>query len=154
MPENSRLWVYQADRPFTQEEEIQITLLLEKFISQWAAHGAELKASSVIIKNQFIIIAVDEGHNAASGCSIDASVGLIRSIEQKFQLSLLDRTKVAIDHGNEINIYPFNALKQKIADGTILPNSTVFNNTVQSVGEWKANWKQEAKMSWMGRFFN
>lgn len=154
MPENSRLWVYQGDRVFLQEEKTQIEILLQNFIGQWAAHGAELKATYQIVYDQFIVIAVDESFNNASGCSIDSSVGLIRSIEQNFNLSLLDRTKVAVIDNETINTYAFNTVKQKISEGEINPGSIVFNNTVQNVGEWKSSWKQQAKSSWMARFFN
>ncbi|MFY0598273.1 MAG: hypothetical protein JXR03_01290 [Cyclobacteriaceae bacterium] len=154
MPATSRLWVYQADRPFLQEEKLQIDILTQNFLSQWAAHGAELKASHMIEYDQFIVIAVDESFHAASGCSIDSSVNFVRSIEQKFGLSLLDRTKVAVLDDDKIEIHPFNAIKQQISTGNISPTATVFNNAVQNVGEWKSSWRQEARLSWMGRFFN
>ncbi|MEP0365415.1 MAG: hypothetical protein ABJN36_08035 [Cyclobacteriaceae bacterium] len=154
MPANARLWVYQSNRRFLPEEKIQIGVYLENFLKQWAAHGAELKSAYTLEYDQFIVIAVDESFNAASGCSIDASVGVIRTIEQEFDVSLLDRTNVAVLHEGEIATYPFNQIKQHVADGKILPDDTVFNNTVQTFGDWQANWQQKAKESWVSRFFN
>lgn len=153
MPADSRLWVYQSDRPFTEEEKIQIEQVLQSFLSQWAAHGSELRSTYSIEYDQFIVIAVDENHHAASGCSIDASVGVIRSIEKQFGLSLLDRTKVAVLANDQINVYPFNAIKSKIAEGLIKRDTTIFNNTVDHLHAWQANWRQPASESWMGRFF-
>ncbi|MFT7233727.1 MAG: hypothetical protein ACI8TA_002953 [Cyclobacteriaceae bacterium] len=153
MPATSRLWVYQADRAFLPEEKIQIEILVQGFLNQWAAHGAALNASFSIEFDQFIVIAVDESHSAASGCSIDASVGLIRNIETQFGLSLLDSTKVAVLKNEKINIYPFNAIKANVVNGEIDPDSIIFNNTVQTLGQWKTDWQQTAKSSWIGRFF-
>jgi hypothetical protein len=153
MPATSRLWVYQSDRAFTKDEKIQLEILLGRFLDQWAAHGSALKSNFSIAFDQFIVIAVDESYHGASGCSIDASVNVIRSIEQQFGLSLLDRTKVAVLADGQITIYPFNAIKAKVSEGAIKPDMIVFNNTVQSLGEWKSNWKQVASESWMKRFF-
>ncbi len=153
LPATSRLWVYQSDRAFAPAEKIQIEQVLQSFLDQWAAHGSELKSAYAIKQDQFIVIAVDESHHGASGCSIDASVSVIRSIEQQFGVSLLDRTKVAVLDNDKITIYPFNGIKSKITEGAINPDMTVFNNTVQTLGEWQTSWKQPAKESWMGRFF-
>ncbi len=153
MPDTSRLWVYQSNRAFLPEEKIQIEILTQSFLKQWAAHGASLNASFSIEFDQFIVIAVDETQSAASGCSIDASVGLIREIENQFGLSLLDRTKVAILKNGEIRIYAFNSIKENVQNGQIEADSMIFNNTVQTLGQWKADWQQPAKSSWIGRFF-
>lgn len=154
MPATSRLWVYQSGRAFSAAEKIQIAQVLQSFLDQWAAHGSELKSAYSIEYDQFIVIAVDESHHGASGCSIDASVGVIRSIEQQFDVSLLDRTQVAVLADDEISVYPFNGIKSKVAEGAIKPNMIVFNNTVQNLGEWQASWKQPASESWVGRFFS
>lgn len=153
LPSTSRLWVYQSSRAFLPEEKLRIDILIQNFLNQWAAHGNELAASFKLEYDQFIVIAVDELFNEASGCSIDSSVNLIRSIEQEFDVNLLDRTKVAVLNDGQIQIFPFNSVKQKITEGEIKADSIVFNNAVQNVGEWKSSWKQEAKSSWMGRFF-
>ncbi|WP_258103154.1 hypothetical protein [Marinoscillum sp. MHG1-6] len=154
MSDNARLWVYQSTRPFIPEEKVQIEMQLQRFVNQWAAHGQDLDATFVIAYDQFIVIAVDESRHGASGCSIDSSVGLIRSMEQEFGLSLLDRTQIAVESNERIQMFPFNAIKENVQSGVIGQESVVFNNSVQSLGDWKQNWKQKAKDSWMKRFFS
>ena len=45
MPDHSRVWVYQANRPFSASETQAIENYLTPALTQWAAHGAGLNAS-------------------------------------------------------------------------------------------------------------
>jgi hypothetical protein len=44
---------------------------------KWAAHGTSLVSSYQLKYNRFIILAVDQDVQSATGCSIDASVEFI-----------------------------------------------------------------------------
>jgi hypothetical protein len=46
---------------------------LQAFLENWAAHGTSL-VSLISKYNRFIILAVDQDVQSATGCSIDASV--------------------------------------------------------------------------------
>jgi hypothetical protein len=154
LQDHSRLWVYQSNRSFDANEREEINNLLATFVSQWAAHGSQLSAAYDLPYDQFIVLAVDERQAMASGCSIDSSVNLIRQIEVKYGLTLLDRSLVAFLDKEALNIIPFNKSKANIENGLIKKDTIIFNNAVASVGEWKTNWKQQASDSWMARFFN
>jgi hypothetical protein len=154
LQDHSRLWVYQSNRSFDANEREEINSLLATFVSQWAAHGSQLSAAYDLPYDQFIVLAVDERQAMASGCSIDSSVNLIRQIEVKYGLTLLDRSLVAFLDKEALNIIPFNKSKANIENGLIKKDTIIFNNAVASVGEWKTNWKQQASDSWMARFFN
>jgi len=154
LQDHARLWVYQSNRAFTPAETLEIAQTLNSFVSQWAAHGSQLSAAFEIVNNQFIVLAVDERQAAASGCSIDSSVGLVRQMEAKYDLTLLDKSLVAFLDGDDLNIIPFNKAKATIESGSIKKDTIIFNNAVASVGEWKTNWKQQAADSWMSRFFH
>ena len=92
----SRVWVYQANRPFSAEETKTVMTLLRSFCEQWVAHGQPLKASFKIEKNQFVVMAVDEDFHNPSGCSIDSSVGVLRQIHAATGVDLLDRSRVSL----------------------------------------------------------
>jgi hypothetical protein len=153
MPDHARLWVYQSSRPFTEIERNELVTYLDAFVGQWKAHGQALLAKYAIEYNQFIVVAVDESFHQASGCSIDASVGMMRQVEQKFGISLLDRTQVAYLDKEDIVLRPFNKLKEAVTSGEIAGETIVFNNAVQSVSEWKAGWAVPANTSWLKRYF-
>lgn len=158
MPGHARVWIYQADRPLSNAEEEYALQISQTFISRWAAHGKDLKSSVKVYHQQFLVIAVDEVYNQASGCSIDASVGLVKELEQKFStsehpLSFFDRTKVAFIYDGQVFLESMNRLKERIAEGDIKPETLTFNNLVNSKEQLEKEWVVQAKSSWIGRYF-
>jgi len=120
MPAQARIWIYQASRPLSQVEETYTIELGKKFASSWAAHGKPLQSSVNVFHQRFLVIAVDESYNQASGCSIDASVALVKELEEKFstdreRFSFFDRTQVAFLHQDEIFVESTAKLKQQVA---------------------------------------
>ena len=68
LPEESRVWIYQANRSFSEEEIEELKGQLDTFIEAWTAHGKDLKAGYKIVYKRFIVIAMDQNLNAATGC--------------------------------------------------------------------------------------
>src|ERR1043165_661189 len=95
LPPDARLWIYQAERRFTDDEEKIISASLREFCSQWSAHGNPLETSFLIKYNQFIILSVNENAADASGCSIDGSVRVLKELSKRFDNDLFNRTGVA-----------------------------------------------------------
>lgn len=153
MAESSRVWIYQSDRKLDD----QLTEIVESqgrdFCDHWQAHGNPLKSSVKVLHNQFIIIAVDESYNMATGCSIDKSVDLVRKLEQSLGVSLFDRTKIAFLKNNEVFTKPMNSIKNEISAGVIDQNTVTFNNLVQNLGELKHKWQVLVGDSWLKRYF-
>ena len=102
LPQESRIWIYQSSRKFSDEEVTDIEKDLMQFIENWSAHGTSLEASFIIKYNRFIIIAVNQEFHPATGCSIDSSVGFIQNLEQKYSVDLLDKMNVAFKQGEFI----------------------------------------------------
>lgn len=153
MPPQSRVWIYQSNRPLTEEETTAVQQRLQAFIENWVAHQKSLKASGKVFYGRFLIISLDESHNAASGCSIDASVHFLRMLEQEFDLSLFERTNVAFLKDKDIQTETVHKLKEKIAEGTIHQDTLVFNNLVDNIQDLQSNWPQPAKDTWLARYF-
>ncbi len=154
MPDTSRLWIYQAERELKDPEIEFINKTSSIFISDWTAHGNDLKASFEVLHNRFIVITLDEKVGQASGCSIDASVSFIRSLENELGISLLNNDKVAFMIDDNIELLPAHGLKEKVAQKTVVPSTKVFNNTVQNLGDFRSKWLVESNETWLNRFFN
>lgn len=151
---SSRVWVYQANREFSDNEEEEITSKIKSFISTWKVHGKDLKASYQIKYNQFIIIAVDEDFNEVSGCSIDASVNLILKLEQSLKLDLTNKLNVSFKDDDNINVVSLLDFKNFVKQQKITENTVVFNNMVATKGDFESKWEVPAISSWHKRFFN
>lgn len=152
LPEDSRVWIYQANRSFTEEELKEISLKLDTFITQWTAHGADLQAGYTIKYKRFIIIALDQNRNAATGCSIDASVHFIQQLEQEYNVDLMDKMNVSYKQGEFVAYKPLTDFKQMAKDKAVSKNTIVFNNLVTNIAEFNENWEVPASESWHSRF--
>jgi hypothetical protein len=153
LPEYSRIWIYQANRSFTPKEEHEIAQKLEKFLENWTAHGADLETSYEIRYHRFIVIALNQEVNAASGCAIDASVHCIQQFEKEYQLNLLDKMNVSFIQNDEIVYEPLLNFKKMANGRKITPETIVFNHLVTTKEEYKTVWEVPAKESWHSRFF-
>ena len=80
-PDHARVWVYQSNRPFSQEEIEGLNQQLGHFARQWVSHNQLLKASAQVVHDRFIVLMVDEGQVGAGGCSIDRSVAFLKSLQ-------------------------------------------------------------------------
>ncbi len=148
MPNDARIWVYQSNRLLSDTDVNEITRSGNRFITEWSAHGASLKASFEIVYNRFIIIAVDELLALASGCSIDKSVKFIKEIEQEFDLNLFDRLQVAYRKGNKIVVCHLSEFEKLAEEGLVNASTIVFNNMVATKTAFDKDWEVPLKDSW------
>ncbi|KVV14769.1 ABC transporter ATPase [Flavobacterium sp. TMP13] len=153
LPEDSRIWIYQSNRKFSDEEFSAIELDLQDFLKDWAAHGTSLESSYLLKYNRFIIIAVNQEVQAATGCSIDSSVEFIQSLERKYEVDLLDKMNVTFKQGEHIAHKPLIDFKKMVKDKSVTANTIVFNNLVNSIQEFNESWEVLAEDSWHSRFF-
>jgi len=151
---NSRLWVYQADRPFSKEEKQFILQHGQEFVDSWTAHSKALNASIEIKYNQFIVLAVDETKAPATGCSIDKSVHFIKALENELKINLLDKSKIAFLKNDQVVLENLPSIKSMIASEEIPASLLTFNNMVTNKGDFESKWLIPAGESWMSRFFN
>ncbi|MCB7480209.1 ABC transporter ATPase [Christiangramia sediminis] len=154
LPDSSRVWIYQANRSFTEEELQQISNKLDVFIEKWTAHGANLKASYEIKYRRFITIALDQQLNAASGCSIDASVQFIQQLEREYNVDLLDKMNVSYKQGEFVAYKSLADFRKMAKEKAVSPNTIVFNNLVNNKAEYLSDWEVPASESWHKRFLN
>lgn len=152
-PDESRVWVYQADRPFEEEDIQKINEEIDSFCERWTSHNNELKALGGVMHDQFVVLVVDETHASTSGCSIDKSVAFVKSLEHKYSRKLLERDKVAwLDVNEQIHTIPLAELRQAVLDGTLNMNTKVFDNLVANRRDYITKWTLPLGQSWMKRF--
>lgn len=149
-----RIWIYQANRQFTDAENVYILDKLESFTSQWKAHRKALAAKAEIRYDRFIILMVDDEVEQPSGCSIDKSVHLLKEIEEETGLTLFDRMQLAYrDVSGDIVVVPRHEFEQRIAQGEVTDDTIVFNNLVPSYPELDTHWEIPLKDSWHANVF-
>lgn len=153
LKDTSRVWVYQSNRSFKEDEVVEINTKVKQFLEQWTAHGSGLHASFQIKYNRFIIIALDQDMQNATGCSIDASVHFIQQLEKEYEVDLLDKMNVSYKQGDFIAYKPLTDFKKMAKNKSVSANTIVFNNLVTNKSEFENSWEVPAKDSWHSRFF-
>lgn len=149
----AKVWIYQASDHLSQDDIIRLSEEAKLFCSQWTAHNTPLQASFKVLHEKFLVLAVDEGVNAASGCSIDSSVRFVKTIEQALGVNFFDRTQVAFLIDDHVYTTGLQSIKDEISKGKIEPETLTFNLQAQNVAEFNENWLLPVNESWMKRYF-
>jgi|TARA_B110000908_G_scaffold113391_1_gene132995 hypothetical protein len=152
LPNNSRIWIYQSDREFTEKEIEFISDKAEDFINQWTRHGDDLKGSFTIKYNQFLVLAVDESFNNVSGCSIDSSVRFVQQLQKELQLDLMDKMNISFKDNDTINVVKLPDFQRFAKAQKITSTTIVFNNMIDTKEDFENNWEVAASKSWHKRF--
>ncbi|ATL48108.1 hypothetical protein COR50_13565 [Chitinophaga caeni] len=146
---NSRVWIYQSNRPFMEREAIEITEQLDQFVMQWNAHGAGVKGWGKLLFNQTIILVADETETAVSGCSTDSSVRIIKSIERQYNVNMFDRLLLGFIVKDKIELLPMAQVGYALEKGYISPDTLYLDNTVLNLEDLKNKWLVPIKDSWL-----
>ncbi|MBB5636119.1 hypothetical protein HDF26_003419 [Pedobacter cryoconitis] len=149
----SKVWIYQSDREFSDQEVSAIQQQLDGFTAQWKAHGHQLQAKAEIRYNYFIIFTVDESTAGATGCSIDASVRIIKGIESEYGADLFNRFNMAYKVDGKVIVVNKEDFETLISIKNITPDSIVFNNMVQTLEDFQTKWEVPFKESWHHKVF-
>jgi hypothetical protein len=152
LPDHARVWIYQSNRPFSDKETVVLQSQINGFVQQWAAHSKELMALGQVLHNRFIVLAVDEELNKASGCSIDASVYFVKDIENQYVVQLFDRMNFAYLKEDAVETAASTDFKRLFTEGGISSDTLVFDNLVKTVGDMRAAWLKPLETSWHKRF--
>ena len=99
------------------------------------------------------MIGVDETHHAPSGCSIDKSVQVIKSIESQLKVDLMNRLVVYVLADDLVKTFSSNTLSKAIQDGLLNIDSQVFDNTITLFEKYQNEWLKPAQETWLQRYF-
>ena len=124
--DNSRIWIYSAEQKLTNDQEGYILNFISDHLKNWEAHKVTLTAGVTILENHFIIVALDESKNGASGCSIDTLQNKIQELEKELSVSLLNRLNVFCRINDEIQCVPLFQL-----DGIAKENTLFYDLTIK-----------------------
>lgn len=150
---NSRIWIYQSAQKIDPAAQTEILKATQQFLKEWAAHGSQLLASATIEHDHFLIIAVDENFNMASGCSIDSQFRFVQDIEKQFDLDLFDRTQLAFYRDDKVDIQPMKNMTELIAQGYFEGDVYFFDNNIKTKSELAERWRILPEESWLKRYF-
>jgi hypothetical protein len=152
LPDYSRIWIYQSNKKLDVKSIAILSESLKTFTENWTVHGQPMHASFDIRFDRFVILAANEGINAASGCSIDSSVRMLKEIGNSLQVDFFDRSQVAFKKGDDVVALDITTLKNSLANEEWNADSLVFHNLINDKSQLETGWLIPSKASWLKRY--
>jgi hypothetical protein len=154
LPAHARLYIFAASRPLRPEEALPLLDEVDRFITEWQSHREGVVAARDWRYDRFLLIGVDETETRLSGCSIDGMVHRLKAIENRLGISLVDSAPVLFREGTDIERLDRETFRRRVQEGRVRPDTTVFNNTLLTVGELRqGKWEVPFGESWHSRAF-
>lgn len=154
LPSDARVWIFSADRVLSNDQQTQLLINVDGFLAQWGAHDTPLTAGREIRYDRFLFIAVDQKRVGPSGCSVDALVRQMKTVQQELGVELVDHAPVLFRRGDEIARVAREEFSALVTEGEVSLETTVFDNTLTRLGDVRdGRWETSAERTWHGRAF-
>lgn len=151
LPDSTRVWIYQANQPFKEEDIPEIRREAQAFAQSWISHNRQLRAHADVLHNRFIVLMVDESQADASGCSIDKSVYFLKQLQAEYGVDLFDRMAFSFKDGEEVFTVPREEFARLYQEGRINDHTLVFDTLVSTKEELDQKWLKPLSQSWHKR---
>jgi len=139
LPDDARLWCFGASRAPDAPRTGHLFDSMQAFVSEWTAHRRDLQAGFDWLHERFLLIGVDESRAGASGCSIDALTGHLRSLGAELDLDLLDSMPVWFrDPSGHVRMVSRAEFTDLALRGEVSANTPVFDLTLTRLGDLRA----------------
>jgi len=144
----SRIWIYPSNQVLSDSDQAFISSELNTFCKEWTAHDKQLKASYSILKNRFILLAVDEKIEGASGCSIDKSVKKLKQIAELLGIDFFSHEWIYFAGEND-STFPihFRELSEAFDSGKITPKSILYNTSLSKLKDMENQFEMPIEQS-------
>ena len=150
LPTNARVWVFASDRPLQGDEADLLLDEVDRFLSQWKAHGAPLRCAREWRDDRFLAIGVDPTAEQASGCSIDGLFRGLQQLERRLATGLVAGGRVF--YRDAAGVARF-ALRQEVPAlfdrGVITEESPVFDTSITDARSWRERFERPARDTWV-----
>jgi hypothetical protein len=147
--DDARVWIFQSNRSFNENESDEINEQLFQFYTQWQTHGSPVKGWATLLFAQFVLVIADETKHGVSGCSTDSMMRIIKSFENQYQVNLFDRLTITFLVNGRAEQLPMQQIKYALSTGFIETDTPLFNNTISTKAMLQKDWLQPLNKSWL-----
>lgn len=148
LPDHARVWIFQASKFLTIDEESRIREEVSRFLEQWTAHGQRLDASFGIYHHRIVAVAADETMVTSSGCGIDKLTHCMLQLGQVMGIDLFERTVVIFEQQGSWQQAPLHQFWALRKAGVVTDSTRVLDTTVKTIGEMRKRLEGEFSRSW------
>ncbi|GAB1308751.1 hypothetical protein KH5_14340 [Urechidicola sp. KH5] len=152
LPNASKIWIFPSSKKLHAKLFNEIQDLLTQFSSNWLNNGKPVISGYKIAYNRIIIVGVDQTIDSLNVQAIDALISFIIGIENKHDLTLLDKVNVCFKQGDFVQYKSVQEFKKMLKQGAISKKIIVFNNLIETKEELEDAWEVPITESWHNRF--
>lgn len=153
MPDEARVWISGFTTELKDADLELVRSKYESFLKQWKSHGKELRGAFDVVERRFVILALENDADA-SGCAIDASMGILKDLKKDHNLDALGANKIFFEKENNIECLERIFFSKRCKEGEITPDTVVYNCLHTRLGEYRElGLKTTFKESWHAKAF-
>src|SRR5260221_1871780 len=144
LPDDSRIWIFGISPAVNEAQQEEVLATIDPFLDGWAAHNVPIPSARPIVDGSFLVVAVDH-RSETSGCSIDRMFGLLRQLEGRFGVQILDANRVFVRHGDgHVDAITRTEFRERADQHTL-----VFDTLAERLGDVRSGvWEKHAEDSW------
>jgi hypothetical protein len=144
LPDDSRIWVFGISPALDDAQSAEVLATIDPFLDGWAAHNVPITSARTIVDGSFLVVAVDK-RSETSGCSIDRMFGLLRQLETRFGVQILDANRVFVRHSDgHVDAVTRTEFRERADQHTL-----VFDTLAERLGDVRSGvWEKPAEKSW------
>ena len=151
LPDAARVWVFGSDRALAGPDADRLLAEVDRFLSQWKAHGVPLLGARDWRDEHLLTIGVDSTREEASGCSIDGLFRVLQAIERPLETRLVGGGRVFYrDAAGDVQCVTRDQLADLRDRGVITADTAVFDTGITSAGIWRERFEAPARETWVG----
>ena len=150
--EEAKVWIYPSSRKFYPNEIAGIEDKIKTFVENWKANDENFKASYKFLYNRFIILVADDTNSPLTNADIDTSVSFILSLQETYDVSLLDKMNVCFKQGEFVQYKELKDFKKLLKNKALTGKSIIFDNLISIKQDLDNHWEMPIEESWYNRF--
>lgn len=153
LPDSARLWVFASDEPLVGAIADTVLATVDRFLSEWKAHGVPLRCARDWRDDRFLAIGVDVTAENASGCSIDGLFRELQRLEAEIGTRLVGGGRLFYRAGSKIETATREEFKQRVQRGDVTRETPVFDTSITDAGAWRTRFEEPASHSWAASYW-
>lgn len=138
--DESKVWLYQADRALSETEMKELESELLAYTGNWDSHGSLLVATAKVVNPYFAMIVVDQTKVGLCGGSVDSSTRFMKELGAKLNVNFFNRMNVTIEENGTPKQIHFSELKDHA-------ENLVYDSLVTSLADLRKGWPRPIKES-------
>jgi hypothetical protein len=153
LPDSARVWVFASDLPLSGAVADTLLAHVDRFLSEWRAHGVPLHCARDWRDNRFLAIGVDVNEENASGCSIDGLFRTLQELQREIGSRLVGGGRVFYRNDAGIETTSREEFASRARTGAITAETTVLDTSVTNAADWRQRFERPAGQAWTAAYF-